>query len=170
MKFKGFALALSAFAFAACGGGEKANSDSAAATTTDTAASTAATPTPTPDAGTAATPAGGTGTVHTVNMVGDASGYKFEPATLTIKPGDTVKWVMVSGGPHNVAFDAAKVGAAKAQLVAAMPNQMAELTSPMLTQPNEVYQATFANVPAGSYEYVCQPHAAMNMKGTITVQ
>jgi plastocyanin len=168
MKFKGFALALSAFAFAACGGGEKANSDSAAATTTDTAASTAAAPTPTPDA--AATPAGGTGTVHTVNMLGDASGYKFEPANLTIKPGDTVKWVMVSGGPHNVAFDAAKVAAAKAQLMAAMPNQMAELTSPMLTQPNEVYQATFANVPAGSYEYVCQPHAAMNMKGTITVQ
>jgi len=168
MRFKGFALALSAFVLAACGGSETANTDSAAAGTTDTATAAA----PAPDAGTAAAPATGTGTVHTVNMVGDAQGYRFEPATLTIKPGDTVKWVMVSGGPHNVAFDPANpaVAAAKAQLVAAMPNQAGELSSPMFTQPNEEYSVVFANVPAGTYEYNCTPHLAMGMKATLTIQ
>ena len=166
MRFKGFALALSAIVLGACAGGEKANTDSAAVT--DTAA--VAAPAPAPDAGTAAAPA--TGTVHTVNMVGDAQGYRFEPANLTIKPGDTVKWVMVSGGPHNVAFDAAdpEVTAAKAALVAAMPNQAGELSSPMFTQPNEEYTVVFANVPAGAYDYNCTPHLAMGMKGVLTVQ
>lgn len=165
MRFKGFALALSAFVLGACAGGETANNDSAAAMT-DTAA--AATPAPAPDAGAAAAPA--TGTVHTVNMVGDASGYRFEPKDITIKAGDTVRWVMVSGGPHNVAFDGAKLGAAKAAFVAAMPNQAAELTSPMYMQPNESYQMSFANIPGGKYDYICQPHAAMQMTGSITVQ
>ena len=37
-------------------------------------------------------------------MIGDAKGYRFEPADITIKQGDAIKFIMVSGGPHNVAF------------------------------------------------------------------
>ena len=165
MRFKSFALVASAFVLGACAGGEKANTDTAA-TATDTAAMAAPAPAPATDAA----PAAGTGTVHEVKMLGDAQGYRFEPAALTIKAGDTVKWTMVSGGPHNVAFDPAAVAAVKAQLSAAMPNQQGELSSPMMTQPNEVYQATFTGVPAGTYEYHCTPHLAMNMKGTLTIQ
>ena len=170
MRFKGFALALSAFVLGACGGGDKNN-------TTDTTGAAGATPADTTGAAGTATPAPGgtaaaTGTVHEVRMVGDAQGYRFEPATITVKPGDTVRWTMASGGPHNVSFQTtnAAVNAAKAQLSAGMPNQQGELSSPMLTQPNETYQMTFANVPAGTYEYVCTPHLAMNMKGNVTVQ
>ncbi|MBC7674237.1 MAG: hypothetical protein H7247_17600 [Polaromonas sp.] len=36
--------------------------------------------------------------------------------------------------------------------------------------PNEAYVVSFAKVPAGTYAYQCTPHAAMNMKGVITVQ
>jgi plastocyanin len=104
-------------------------------------------------------------------MVGDAQGYRFDPAQLTIKAGDGVKWEMVSGGPHNVAFDPAKVpAAAKAQLMANMTNQMGELSSQMFMNVGENYTISFANIPAGTYDYVCTPHLMNGMTGTITVQ
>ena len=167
MRFTGLALVVSAFAFAACGGGND-NSDTAAATTTDTAAS-AATATPAGAAGATAAAAPITGQTHEVKMIGDDKGYRFEPAELKIKAGDGVKWVMVSGGPHNVDFAQGAGGAASA-LTANMPNQMSPMSSPYLTNPNEAYTVSFANVPAGSYDYVCTPHAAMNMKGKIVVE
>jgi plastocyanin len=103
-------------------------------------------------------------------MIGDGTTYKFEPANITIKSGDNVRWTMVSGGPHNVSFDPAEVpAAAKGQLTANMDNQMGELMGPLLQNPNETYEISFAGVPAGTYNYHCTPHLAMNMKGIITV-
>jgi plastocyanin len=169
MRFYGLALFASAAVLGACGGGENKGA------TTDTAA-TAATGTPaatTPAAGgaTAGAAAPITGTTHEVKMVGDDKGYRFEPANITVKQGDGIKFVMVSGGPHNVAFDPATVpAAAKGQLTANMPQQMSELSSPMMMNPNESYTISFAGVPAGQYPYHCTPHLAMGMKGVITVQ
>ena len=169
MRFYGLALLASAAVLGACGGGENKGA------TTDTAA-TAAPATPaatTPAAGgaTAGAAAPITGTTHEVKMVGDDKGYRFEPANITVKQGDGIKFVMVSGGPHNVAFDPATVpAAAKSQLTANMPQQMSELSSPMMMNPNESYTISFAGVPAGQYPYHCTPHLAMGMKGVITVQ
>ena len=169
MRFYGLALLASAAVLGACGGGENKGA------TTDTAA-TAAPATPaatTPAAGgaTAGAAAPITGTTHEVKMVGDDKGYRFEPANITVKQGDGIKFVMVSGGPHNVAFDPATVpAAAKSQLTANMPQQMSELSSPMLMNPNESYTISFAGVPAGQYPDHCTPHLAMGMKGVITVQ
>ena len=104
-------------------------------------------------------------------MVGDDKGYRFEPADITVKAGDGIKFTMVSGGPHNVAFDPATIPAdVKPQLSANMPNQQGELSSPMFMNPNESYTISFANVKPGQYPYNCTPHLAMGMKGTITVQ
>jgi plastocyanin len=170
MRFYGMALVASAIVLSACGGGDKGASDTGmAATTTDTAAATAG-GAATTTAGTAAM-APITGKTHEVKMVGDEKGYRFEPADITVKQGDGIKFVMVSGGPHNAAFDPATVpAAAKAQLAANMPNQMSELAGSLLLNPNEAYTISFANVPPGQYPYHCTPHLAMNMKGTITVQ
>lgn len=164
MRFYGLALA-SAFILGACGGGDSNTSTADTAATATPAAGTAGT------AGATAALAPITGTTHTVRMVGDAQGYRFDPAQLTIKAGDGVKWEMVSGGPHNVAFDPAKVpAAAKAQLMANMTNQMGELSSPMFMNTGESYTISFANIPAGTYDYVCTPHLMNGMTGTITVQ
>ena len=167
MRFNGLALVAGAMAIVACSGGDK-KADSTAATTNDTAAAPATTTTATTMGSTAAA-APITGTVHEVKMIGDGTTYKFDPANITIKQGDGIKWVMVSGGPHNVAFIDTPA-AAKSQLSANMQNQMKELTSPMMMTPNETYTVSFANVPAGTYNYHCEPHAAMGMKGSITVQ
>ena len=166
MRILGFAVVSSAIVLGACGGGGDAAADSAAtpAPTVDSAA----TPAVTPPAGAAAAI---TGTTHEVKMVGDEKGYRYEPADITVKAGDGIKFVFVSGGPHNVAFDPATIPAdVKPQLSANMPNQQGELSSPMFMNPNETYTISFANVKPGQYPYHCTPHLAMNMKGTITVQ
>lgn len=163
MRFYGMAIVTGALALAACGGGDTA--------TTDTAATAA------PGAETAGAPAGEasaaapTGTIHTVNMVLENGAYKYDPAETTVAPGDGVRFVMVSGGPHNVHFDSLQTGnPAYAQLNANIPNKMGDLMSNYLTNPGEEVVVSFANVPAGRYAYICDPHAAMNMRGAITVQ
>jgi plastocyanin len=166
MRFYGFALAASAFAVVACGGGGEKAADSVPA---DTAATPAMTPPPAaPGTGTGAPI---TGTTHTVNMVGDAQGYRFEPAAITIKAGDGIKFVNVSGGPHNVAADPAKLpDDVEAQLNANMPNQMAPLSGPLLMNANEAYTVSFAGIKPGTYELNCTPHLAMGMIIKVTVQ
>ena len=167
MRFYGLALAASAVVLGACGGGGDKTT-----TKTDTAAGPAtpanSTTVTTPAGAVAKKPA--TGKTVSVNMVGDGTTYKFDPANITIKTGDNVKWTMVSGGPHNVSFDPAEVPpAAKAQLMANMDNQMGELMGPLLQNPGETYEISFAGIPPGTYNFHCTPHLAMNMKGIITV-
>ncbi|HEX6598792.1 MAG TPA: plastocyanin/azurin family copper-binding protein [Gemmatimonadaceae bacterium] len=162
----------SAVVLGACGGEKQPVADTTAATTTPSAATTTDTSaTAAAGAAGAVAAAPATGTTHEVKMIGDAKGYRFEPADITIKQGDAVKWIMVSGGPHNVAFLNLTDATTKAQLNANMPGQhMAEDSSPLLMNPNEAYTVSFAKIPAGKYDYDCTPHAAMGMKGSITVQ
>ena len=178
MRFYGIALLTGVAMLSGCGG-EKASTDTAAAnaaatsttTATTTTTATPATPAPTTGAAGAATAAPATGKTVEVKMIGDASGYRFDPANVTIKSGDAVKWVMVSGGPHNVAFQNVTDPAVSAQLDANIPGQkMGPLSGPMVMQPNEAYTVSFAKIPAGKYDYICTPHAALNMKGSVTVQ
>jgi plastocyanin len=121
-------------------------------------------------AGAAGGAAGG-GTVHQVRMLGDAQGYRFEPANITVKAGDNIRFVNVSGGPHNAAFDPAAIpDDVEAVLSKNMPEQMSPLAGKLLVNPNETYTISFAGVKPGAYDYFCSPHVAMNMKGVITVQ
>jgi len=152
MRFTLF-TSLAAFAIVACGGDKKS------------AASQAEAATPAP----AAAPAGA---VVEVKMTGNGSSVAaFEPSKLSIKTGTTVRFINVSGGPHNVAFyaDSIPKGGADA-LKKGMPNAMGDLTGPFLTQPNEKYDVAFAGAPAGVYKGFCLPHVALGMHIAITVQ
>jgi plastocyanin len=166
MRFFGLALVTGACVVSACGGGESKPADSAAAAPAPEAAAPAAT---TPVAGSvSAAPI--TGTTHEVKMIGDAQGYRFDPANITVKAGDGIKFVMITGGPHNVSFDAATVPAdSKDQLFANMPNA-ADGSSPMMMNPNEAWTLSLGNIKPGKYPFHCTPHLAMGMKGEITVQ
>ena len=159
MRVLGVALLSGVVLLGACGGGENAPADTAAST-----------PAATPPAGSAVTAAPVTGTTHVVNMVGDATGYRYEPANITAKAGDAIQFVMVSMGPHNVAFDPATIPAgSKDQLWANMPGAV-DGSSTFLTNPNETFTLSLGNLPAGKYPFFCTPHLAMNMKGEITIQ
>lgn len=179
MRFYGFAVAAGMITLGACAGGDKNPADtthvavdtSSAATTTTTTGGASSTTTGGATGG-AVTAAPITGTTKTVNMVGDAKGYRFEPANVTVKQGDGIKFVVVSGGPHNVAFDPATIPAdVKAQLDANMgTDKMGELSSSMKMNPGESVTVSFGNIKPGQYPYHCVPHLALNMKGVITVQ
>lgn len=166
-QHRSLSVAAGFLALAACGGEPKAPVSEGASA--PPAAVAPATTTPAPSAPTAAVPI--TGKTYEVKMLGDATGYRFEPATLTIKAGDGVRWTFVSGGPHNVSFwaDSIPAGAAP-QLAGAMEKQMGPLAGPLLLQPNETYTISFGGAPKGTYRYFCTPHLALGMKATITVQ
>jgi plastocyanin len=174
MRFYGLAVAVAMLSLGACAGGEKKPGDTTHVAVDTTAASTTTT---TPGTSTA-TPGGAvalapiTGATKTVNMVGDAKGYRFEPANFTIKQGDGVKFVVVSGPPHNVAFDPASIPAdVRPQLDANMgTDKMGELSSNMKMNPGDAITVSFGNIKPGQYPYHCTPHLALNMKGVITVQ
>jgi plastocyanin len=170
MRFYGIALAASAVVLGACAGGDKNAGDTTAVAVDTSAAAT----TPAPAAGApagAATMAPITGTTHEVKMVGDAQGYRFEPANLTIKAGDGIKFTTVSGGPHNVAFDPATIPTdVQGQLDANISEKMGQLSSALKMNPGESITVSFANIKAGKYPYHCTPHLALGMKGEITVQ
>jgi plastocyanin len=152
---------LVAFTAVACGGDKKSAASQAEAATPMPAATPAATANAEP-----------AGAPVEVKMTGNGTSQAaFQPNKLTIKTGTTVRFINVSGGPHNVAFygDSVPKGGADA-LKKGMPNPMGDLTGPFLTQPNEKYDVSFAGAPAGVYKGYCMPHVALGMHITITVQ
>jgi plastocyanin len=158
---------------AACGGGEKKADTTAAAAPPAGQPAAGASASAAPGAAATGTAAAmpATGKTWEVKMIGDASGYKYDPASLTIKQGDAVKFTVVSGPPHNVSFYADSIPAgANAQLNANMPNPMSPLTSPLFNNPGESYTISFAGVPKGTYKFFCTPHQALGMHGQLTVQ
>ncbi len=169
MRLYGITLAASAIVLGACAGGDGTAADtSAVAIDTSMSATPAAAPAA---AGGTATAAPITGTTHEVKMLGDAQGYRFEPANITVKAGDGIRFLMVSGGPHNVAFDAATVPAdVQGQLDANISEKMGQLSSTMKMNAGETITVSFANIKAGKYPYHCTPHLALGMKGEITVE
>jgi plastocyanin len=104
-------------------------------------------------------------------MFGDAAGYRFDPSTITIKRGDAVRWTVVSGQPHNVTFWSDSVPPTAVSILRAnMPQTMAPLMGPLLTNPSQTYTVSLGGAPVGTYHYYCTPHLALGMKGTIVVQ
>ena len=93
-------------------------------------------------------------TVKMVTNLDAEQVYYFEPAELTIQPGDTVKWVNVQEDMHNAVADSVPKGAEFFE-------------SPMLEEEGADWSYTFTT--KGTYSYHCHPHAAVGMKGIITV-
>ncbi len=169
MRLYGITLAATAIVLGACAGGDGTAADtSAVAIDTSMSATPAAAPAA---AGGTATAAPITGTTHEVKMLGDAQGYRFEPANITVKAGDGIRFLMVSGGPHNVAFDPATIPAdVQGQLDANISEKMGQLSSTMKMNAGESITVSFANIKAGKYPFNCTPHLALGMKGEVTVQ
>ena len=87
-----------------------------------------------------------------VKLGTDAVMLAFEPSTVTISAGDTVKFVNNKLAPHNAVFDGHE-----------------ELSHADLElAPGESWEETFDT--AGTYDYYCEPHRGAGMVGKVIVE
>ncbi len=101
---------------------------------------------------------------YTVKMGSDTGQLKFVPDTLTVKPGDTIKWEMNKLAPHNAVFEAAGVPSKSADLAKSLSKDK------LMFSPGESAETKIpADAPAGTYSYYCQPHRGAGMVGKIVV-
>ena len=112
------------------------------------------------------------GAVHTVHMLLDDEGFRFDPSYLTVAEGDGVRFEMVSGVPHNVTFDERFIpNGARAQLAANLLVLGArDLAAPVVTTLDSAYVVSTAGLPHGDYLFYCAPHRSLNMHGVLTVR
>jgi plastocyanin len=87
-------------------------------------------------------------------MVGQNNENRFTPATVRIKPGDTVTWQYAGGSGHNVTSASANWDKSDPVGPPALLNFTTEATFPR----------------AGTYRYVCTTHEGTGMKGTVVVE
>ncbi|MFN5514948.1 MAG: plastocyanin [Cyanobacteriota bacterium] len=87
-----------------------------------------------------------------VKMGSDAGALQFDPATVTIKAGDTVQWVNNKLSPHNVVVEGSDTLSHKA----------------LLFSPGESFESTFTE--PGEYTYYCEPHRGAGMVGKVVVE
>ena len=87
-----------------------------------------------------------------VKLGADSGMLAFEPSSVTIKAGDTVKFVNNKMAPHNAVFEGHD-----------------ELSHPDLAfAPGESWEETFSE--AGTYDYYCEPHRGAGMVGQVIVE
>ena len=86
--------------------------------------------------------------------------YTFEPANVAAIRGDTLRFVEEEAVPHNVHFKTHPGGAKLGSLA----------VSPYLTNKGQAYDIVIdGRFTDGKYEFVCDPHEALGMRGTLTV-
>jgi len=86
--------------------------------------------------------------------------YRFVPSDVTVSPGDTVRFRQTGRMPHNVDFRDVPAGS---RLSAAK-------AGPYLIKTGETYDLVIdSRFAGGRHAYVCTPHEAFGMKGTLTV-
>jgi len=95
-----------------------------------------------------------------VKLGSDSGALVFQPDSVTIKAGETVKFVNNVGFPHNIVFDEDEVpDGVEADKLG---------QEDYLNAPGETVNVKFEK--AGSYQYYCEPHRGAGMKGKIIVQ
>lgn len=86
--------------------------------------------------------------------------FAFEPADLTVRPGDVIRFTQKGIQPHNVEFRRVPRGV----------DLGGTRMGPFLVKKDDVYELRIdARFKPGIYEFVCTPHELMGMKGRFTV-
>jgi plastocyanin len=134
------------FVIAGCKGAEQAKPADNAPAATPSAAAPQGEVKPAPD-----------GKIIEVDMTTDETSSRFTPSEITARKGDVIRYTL-KVGVHNVDFypdsNAVKMG---------LPP-----TSEMLQLPGQTHDMLVTMEP-GTYYFHCDPHAALGMKGHVTV-
>ena len=114
------------------------------------------------------------GVPDNADHVVEAQAVVFEPAELTVQQGETVAWKYAAGDAHNVAADEDKIpDDAEYWASGGFDSETAardgwENGKGALHRSGQVYVHTFET--AGTHEYLCVPHEAAGMVGTVIVE
>jgi len=99
------------------------------------------------------------GKVIPVELYTDGAGNYYKPAEVHAKPGDVIRYTL-KVGVHNIHFladsNAGKSG-------------FPQTPSDFLQLPGQTWDLA-VKMPAGSYFFQCDPHAALGMKGHLIVE
>jgi len=102
---------------------------------------------------------------YTVKLGSDKGMLAFEPAKLSVKAGDTIKWVNNKVPPHNVVFDTAQNPGKSADLAKELSHKQ------LVMSPGQEFTTTIpADAPAGEYTFYCEPHRGAGMVGKVIVE
>ena len=89
----------------------------------------------------------------------DAVNLEFVPADITIQEGDSVRWINLQAGFHNVVSTDCPVDSSSVANGAFSSGN-----------PGDVDEYTLQFNSAGTVCYLCEPHVTFDMFGTITVE
>jgi plastocyanin len=97
---------------------------------------------------------------------------RFTPSRIAAAVGDSIRFELEAGGPHNVAFDADSIPAgALAPLARNLGTEPRFLVTPeMLLSRGESFTLSTAGLPPGTYVFYCGPHLGAGMKGQLVLQ
>jgi plastocyanin len=99
------------------------------------------------------------GKVVTVELYSDAVGNYFKPAEVHAKRGDVIRYTL-KVGVHNIHF-LADSNAGR--------NGYPQAPSDLVQLPGQTFDLA-VKMPAGTYYFQCDPHAALGMKGHLIVE
>jgi plastocyanin len=111
--------------------------------------------------------------VHQIRMEANAEKdqYRFVPAQVTARTGDVLLFQTVSGSPHSIVFEAAKLsGSAHEALNGSMNRRAGDLSSPLLSPDGAEYRIVVPDLAPGQYDFFCLPHRAYDMRGSLSIK
>ncbi len=106
-----------------------------------------------------------------LERTGDGTGYRFRPAEIRVAQGDVVEFVVASGGPYVIEFEAADLRPGdRAALDAAIGNPSGELRSPVLRTPGSRFRLVIPPLSKGTYRFRALTHLAYRMAGRLVLR
>ena len=111
-------------------------------------------------------------TVHEIEIEGDRDRgrYRFDPAKVSVVPGDVLRFRVGSGAPHSIVFDSTGMSARdRSALDAAITDRMSLLSGPLLTGEGQIFELTVPRLSPGTYRFYCLPHRAYRAEGEMIV-
>lgn len=98
-------------------------------------------------------------------------GQRFTVTRVVAMTGDSVRFDLESGGPHNIAFNADSIPPGTlAQLARNLGTEPRPFVmSAMLLDPGESLVLSLAGLAPGTYHFFCAPHLGGGMRGELVV-
>jgi plastocyanin len=110
--------------------------------------------------------------VHQVKLIhakGDL--FRFEPNRISARPGEVVEFLVESGGPYVVGFEAQDLSVAdRRRLDEAIPERSGVLRGPVLRGPGSRFQVLLPQLSKGSYRFASVTHLAYRMGGVLVIR